>query len=219
MNDDEVSNKIKQLRKLEPSQEMLSVLREDIYSRIKSQRSSSFLDLTRVFSIFNTFLSPRPIFLYGATVLILLLVTVAALNMSFLLRQYRMAAVETQIAFSGNKYEKAQLVLSFSQNQLISLKQTNQQGLTTEVKYLTDATFETNRRLASLNLMGEKGKYTKNQCLDIYKNYQDYLEQLKQTVKEKMVQTNDLSTQRELQSLLNQITQFEKQAETRLKLY
>lgn len=219
MNEDKVISKIKQLKKIEPSREALSQLRQDIYSRIDSQKVSHTFNLPRVFSGFLNFLKPRPRFLYTAVIIIFLLVTTTALNINFLTQQSRLAIVQTQIALVANKYEKSQLALTFSQNQLVNIKQTNQKDLATQVKYLSDATAETNTRLASLNLMGEKGKYTNEQCLAIYKNYQVYLEQLKPTIKEKIAQTSDTTLQKKLQSFSDQIDQYEKQAEVRLKLY
>ncbi len=214
MNDNELIEKLKQLKKLEPSQKTLAVLE----SRIKAGQAMPAPSLKEKLGTLVRRLQTRPVLAAGALAVCLLVVaTVTERNL--VLPQAQLLWDRTEIALAPNRFEKAKLALELSQKQLYALQSTKNQNLALQLTYLSQAASQTDGYVRALNLKGEPGKYTMAQCLAVYRTYGNYLDTLKGTIQNRLSSVSDQRTQAQLQSLLSKTSQYEQGVDSKLRQY
>lgn len=193
MNDQELVQKLKLLKNLRPSEETLLLLKNRVVS-----------DKNKKFDLFTFFEKPQIRLAFSALVLILLIFGFS--QRDFLTGQVEFLTTRTQIALSANQLEKSKVALSAAKDQLARLN--SSETTTNQLKLVGQFIDETNSNLNSLDLAGEKGKYTNKECLTVYHDYESFLASAS---KENNV-TKD-------QNLVNKISSYNKQARVRLQEY
>lgn len=219
MKEEKIIYQLKKLKKLEPSPKTLSFLKRTVFSQVRSYRTDPTFDQKSIFAYLYNKIQFRPAFFYGALAFTILAIIVILPNRNLFLEKSQAISTKAQIVFTSNDYEKAKLAFNLSLSQLNDLKHTDYGDLDLKAKYISDSTTQTDSYINSLSLKGELGKYTKDQCLSLYRSYYTYLEGLKKTVDAKLANTRDVQTQNQLQTLLNQISGYEKQVNNKLNLY
>jgi hypothetical protein len=109
-----------------------------------------------------------------------------------------------RIALADNHYVKTKLAFEVAQMELNSSQQSDKPS----IQPVMTATTTTNEYISHLHLQGEKGKYTAEQCKELYQEYTHYLSMLK----------SRLHQQKEY-SYEAQILQYQEQAKSRLAYY
>jgi hypothetical protein len=112
-----------------------------------------------------------------------------------------------RIALFANHYEKAKISLAKVDEQMSLLHNNDTNTIVTFSHTLALA----NTQLSELRLVGEKGKYTSYQCLDLYESYHKDLEKIQNTVHPDKNNNAD--------SLLTQAKQYDASAIAKLKKY
>lgn len=220
MNEDRLIQKLKQLRRLEPSGKDLQILHDKVFSRVKEEEYNSWFNLWEIIPDVFSPMRLRPA-IYGVLAVLLFIILSAAVinrnNHWWQLPESLVAQIE--VITASNKYEKAKVALNLSRIQLMSLKSDQGIDLDRQIEKTANALSKTNTYLASLNLMGEKGKYTNKDCLNIYKEYDQFLGELKNEIDGQTIKTSDETVKKYLQNLQTQVMEYDQQAEKRLKLY
>jgi type II secretory pathway component PulC len=115
------------------------------------------------------------------------------------------AVVNAKIAFAPNHYEKAKIALANVNDQLPVASDTN------KIKLLSQALALANTEMSGLQLVGEKGKYTSYQCEELYESYHTDLRKVENAF--------DSKRSNEVNLLVSQSEQYDKQAAVKLKNY
>lgn len=126
-------------------------------------------------------------------------------------------ATRVKIAFAANVYEKALLQFNLAKREIESIK-TKNTFTKEDAEKLAAVTVPLNSSMEGLNLAGEEGKYTAEQCLRLYKKYYDYLEDLGEMARGRkdMITQNDTAV---IGQFLARIEEYEERAEERIGLY
>ncbi|MDE1925126.1 MAG: hypothetical protein KGH79_03015 [Patescibacteria group bacterium] len=198
MNDDQLIERLRKLKKFEPKDETIFLLKNRVFSSIEN-KSSVF----------------RPIFVYSAAALLFLVLIVT--QGYRLLDMPHVVYLETHIALAPNGYEKARWSLGFAQFELKKLESGSTDSA--QIAYLSDVSSETDRYMSELNLVGEPGQYSTQQCLDAYTAYEGYLDELQAAVQGALVTNTDSSVRASLLSLKDEAKRYQQAADVRLKLY
>lgn len=210
MNEIDLIKKIKKLKKLEPEEQTFAKLEERIFLSIQKE---NFISSNK---------SPRPWFIgpkfepVALGLLALCLVLLFTFNIAIFESDLNFISAQTRIAFASNRYDKAQEALRLSEAQLDTLNKTGNQA---QLAYLSNSTDQTNAFMKDLRLVGEPGKYSSAQCLTLYKEYGEYLENLNSTLQSQASNIKNLNDQTILQNLQSKAAQYKNEATTRVKLY
>lgn len=217
MNDKKLIGNLKLLRNLKLRQADSLMLYDRIFSQIQEEhpdRRNLWADLTAPFRT----VAIRPIFTISAALILLLVILFVSVSGNPR-RGIESVLFQTEIVLAPDKYQKAELALNFSRQKLNDLKSSQGKDTGKKIEDLMNSTSRTNTYLAGLNLMGEKGKYTNAQCLSIYKFYDSYLDDLKNTLTASAPYLTKSTDRNNTLLLQKRISEYEKQAESRLKLY
>ncbi len=197
------------IKAVQPSEHSLEVMKRDVFYRIQTdKRQPSFFNVLQL----------RSAFLYGTFALaVFLLVLTNSINplSSVVEKTYLI----TQITLAQSKYQKATIALSFAQEKITVVKNSNGQLSASQIDDMSQATNLANTQLANLNLIGEKGKYTGTQCQQLYKKYYSYLEEAKNTVALKTANPVDNVSKTSTQLFNTQLEEYEQQAKVKLSHY
>ncbi len=209
MKENEAIRQLKQLKAIKPSDHALESMKRDIFYLIQTDKSQH--------SFFNI-LQLSPVFVYGtlALAIFLLVLTNSIIPLSSVVEK---TYLMVQITFAQNKYQKANIAFVYAEEKLIELKNSNGQLSASQIENVSQATNLANTQLASLNLVGEEGKYTGAQCQQLYKKYYNYLEEAKNAVALKAASPNDNISETSIQLLNTQLEAYEQQAKVRLNHY
>lgn len=217
MNDDQIIEQLRQLKKLGPIEKTISDLKSRIFSSINTMDPNEAPELHAGFirsSAFLLFIS-RPVFIYPATSLLLLLLVLT--QGSRLLDISHIAYLETRIATTSNGYDKAQWSLALAQATLKNFE--SGRANPSQIAYLAGASSQTDQYMNALHLTGLPGQYSTEQCLSAYRAYGEYLEDMRGAIQVKLSNATDPSVRESLANLQNEIQHYQQAADTRLKLY
>ncbi len=201
MNQNTIIKQLKMLKAVEPSNHALESMKRDVFYRIQTHE-----------------IHFRPAFLYGALILtVFLLVLIASITpfSSMVEKTY----VTTQIILAQNNYQKATIAFAYTQEKLATLENSNNQLSSSQIEDISQATNFANAQLASLNLAGEEGKYTGNQCQQLYKKYYTYLEEVKNTTTSRGANASDNVSEKSIELFNTQLEEYKQQAKEKLSRY
>lgn len=202
------------LQKIEPSSNTIKEIREEITRRIEREETSRFYtdQEPMLIRFFHTLFSGR--FLPAFFVILLLLIGAGAMvsggrTVSFINR--------VKIVFAANVYEKAILQFNLAKREMEAIR-TKNTFMKEDAEKLAAVTVPLNSSMEGLNLVGERGKYTVEQCLELYKKYYNYLEDLGKMARGRkdMITQNDTAV---IGQFLARMKEYEERAEERLGLY
>ncbi len=198
MKEKQVIDNLQLLQSVQPDRHTLLLIQKRVCSQIFPEKHFTFRKWLTVTPII-------PLVAVTAVVLVLLVV------MGFFPRVYEKAFVTARIALAPNQYEKAKIAFAYADQQFFSLKKNSFSS--SDVKSFFGSLALANSEMAGLKLTGEKGKYTKEQCLILYSEYHSSLEAMK-----KEVALMDNSSQKKT-LLLTEIKNYDEQSERKLHKY
>jgi len=202
MRDQETINKLQLLKKIHPTKHALLSIKKGVYQQVKSEnRTQSHFRLDGQMSNISYLIHSYKVAFFASVIAFLFIVFLSA-SMILLPNQIHNAILYGRIALAQNQYEKAQVALDDTRNRF-----TNNKSVLTNTNELAFSLNMTNTELNKLKLKGEKGKYTAQQCHQIYKEYLSNLE------------TNEKSIPSNNTTLKSKINVYEEQAETKLHMY
>lgn len=190
MNEQKTIRQLKLLKKVKARKSVI----EDIY------RDISFITKTKKpTDSQKIFYSDRYILI--TSIILLILAAVISQPLTYF---FKKSEAITRITLSSNRLTKSSIALSYA----ISNSNGNAQEL-------SDTIFIVDSQMSSLKLMGEPGKYTTDQCKDLYRTYDAYLNTLEYQIKN----SKNKLTSKDKEKLLNQIDKYEKETDFKLNLY
>ncbi len=198
MKEKQVIDKLQLLQSVQPDTQALQLIQERVCSQIFPKKHFTFRNWLAVTPI-------NPLVAVATVVLILLVV------IGFFPQIYVKAFVTTRIAFAPSQYEKAKIAFAYADEQFYSLKKNS--FTNSNVKSFSGSLTLANNEMIRLKLKGEKGKYTKEQCLNLYSAYHSSLEIMKKEVDSKFDSSKDKPL------LLAEIKQYNEQSEKKLRKY
>lgn len=202
MKDQQAIKKLQLLKTMQPAKHTLNSIKEGVYYQVQSEnKAQTNLGIQDRFSNISTFLKTYGVAYYAGAIAFLLVIFLSASVLLFP-NQTHTALLYGKLALAQNQYEKARIALNDTKTKFADNKTT--QVNTNELVYSLALT---NTQLNALRLKGEKGKYTAEECHNIYQEYLSYLEN-----KEKNMQSNN-------SMLKSQINSYEEQAEKKLHMY
>jgi hypothetical protein len=196
MNEKETIRKLRLLQEVFPDTRTLHVLKGEIFEEIGFGKR---FGLER----FLSFSSFRLRFVLAAVV-VFFVVSLVIFSTDMISR----VTISAEIFFAPDQFHKAQLALGYAESQFNN----SSSNITSRSQSLTLA----NTEMSELTLVGEKGKYTMQQCLALYNQYHTYLETMKKVV------NSDISSSQDKQGnavFLSKVKQYDEQAEKRLHKY
>ncbi|MBI2023957.1 hypothetical protein HYT00_01010 [Candidatus Giovannonibacteria bacterium] len=199
MNEEEIIEQIKKLKKLGPKQPELSLLKKEVFARIEAAKKEK--PQQSPYFIYWPF---SHLILSGA-IAALLLFALSAAFYEPLNTQVRYSVNQIRIMAAGNQYRKAELALNFAEGEFERFSKNPSRVGSGE---LEKATAITNEELGKLNLTGEAGKYTTEECKKLYLKFDTMLHELA-----------DLAKKENAQAFLRQIEEYEKIADQKLNMY
>jgi hypothetical protein len=218
MKEDQLINQLKYFKKLEPRPGEMISMENRILNDIGREEVTRVSGFSKAFSRLREFFRVYPVS-YGFTLAFAVFVIVTFTTISPFRNTIKFAWVSTRIVLASNIYQKASLAFAYSQNQLGDLPVAPNHDTVSKIKDLADSANVANSYLAGLHLVGEPGKYTNDQCLELYRKYVIFLEKFQANVLNDMKNSKDNTSKSELQNIYNRITLFDKQADLRLKSY
>lgn len=201
MKDQQAIKKLQLLKTMQPSKKALKGIKEGVYHQIQPETK-----MRTFFSTHDRFRSPaslqfyRVAFYAGAFAFLLIMFLFA--STIFFPNQIHNAFLYGRLAFASNQYQKAQIALTDTKSRFADNKSAQE-----NINELAYSLTVTNTQLTELKLKGEKGKYTAQECHQIYQEYLIYLES-----KEKVISSHN-------STLKSQINSYEEQAERKLHMY
>ncbi len=187
MKQEEIIKQLKQLHKIEPKPDTIAQIKSNIYHNLQIPKPSTFQFKANSFMV------------YGLAIAFAIFVFLSI-----------------RIATSQNQFEKASIALSYAQGKINTVIVASNKLNENKIKDISQSIALANGELSKLKLMGEKGRYTSEQCEELYRSYHASLEKLDNNITTSS--TNDADKQ-SIAPLKTQISNYEKQAEQKLKLY
>lgn len=167
MSEVELVKKIKLLKTIKPASAELDVIGKNIYSHLGiEQRPETFIKF-----------GSQPVIYFGTAFAVIFLAIIFNIN-NLLPNNIHTLITYTKITAASNQYEKAHIALADIQNKYGTpdmIKSSNSEDISQSLTL-------TNNELSNLKLKGEKGTYTSQQCLALYKTYLLYLEKLNKNI-------------------------------------
>lgn len=193
MNDKTIKKKIALLRSMEPDRNTVRSIHEQVFPRSYREKQK-WLPLPVLVPL---------VAITGVIVLVVFAVSV------FIPRFFDQTITYAKIAIAPDQYEKAQIAFAYEISQISAMQKKTPHDI--DISSLSQSLALANEEMNGLTLKGEKGKYTAQQCLELYTAYYDSLGRVK---KELMRGDNA-----QKKSLLFQINQYDEQAEKKLHKY
>lgn len=215
MKQEEIIKQLKQLNRIEPDLKTLSEIKQDIYFQLQSEEKVSIWDWLKQFTKLPPFsLKANPVMTYGLAALAIFVFL--SISTGVLPNTASKIFLSVRIATAPNQYEKAKVVFSYAQTQIDALNKSNNKLDNYKLTDISRTIAFANTELSGLKLMGEKGKYTSEQCKELYRSYHTSLENLDHYITTSSPNEEDKQS---IAPLKTQISNYEKQAEQKLKLY
>ena len=205
MNEKEVIKKIHLLKDIRPTQQDMQTVRKKItgVAKIDTHKFYYFWGKSKLQKTYS--------FLSILTLLLLVILFGTRQTQLFQTTIY-----QTQIAIAQNNYQKAKLSLEFSQKKLNLLQKNHDPK---NMNNLLDSLHTTNAYVSQLRLEGENGQYSKDQCKAIYQSFAISIDSTEKTLKQIEQNTTDPSVKTAVEQSTPQVTQIEKQVDSRLGFY
>ena len=197
MKNKKVIDNLKLLQTVQPDKLTLQKIHKQVISQKSGTHSFEFG--------FRKWFRLTPLIpLIGFTVVCIFIV--AAISFS---PEFHEVIVSVKIALAPNHYEKAKIALRNVHDQIYNMQSDpfNESKLT----LLSDSLILTNTEMSGLQLVGEKGKYTSYQCLDLYEAYHNDLKKLNISLKSHESDAGN--------SLDTKVNLYDLQAKRKLKNY
>lgn len=203
MKEKQVINKLRLLKTIQPTHRVLNDMKEGVYQQVgvKNKIESTF-GLREFLGNISVLIKEYKVASYSF-VFALLLIIFLSVSSAFLPNQVHSIVLYGRLAFASNQYQRASIALADATSRFGA-----NGGSVTE---LSQSLALANTQLDNLKLKGEKGKYTAQQCHQIYQEYLSYLER-----EEKNVSTRNNSS---LANVKFQINTYEELAEKKLHMY
>ncbi|GEM_PF-2549941 len=216
MKQKDVIEQLKSLKSIRPNSHTLMSIERDIYYQLKIDKRYSVWERMTCFfkDVFLTFKS-NPIASYGIAAALLIIVFLS-ISTGFLPNEINKTLLYAKIAVAPNQYEKAKIAFSYTQAQTDMLDKNNSKLDTYQLTEVSRTIALANTQLSGLKLMGEKGKYTSQQCQELYKEYSQHLEKLDSLLSKVSIDNGD---EESIELLKAQIAGYEKESEQKLKVY
>lgn len=207
---------LKSLKSIKPDSSILMSLEKDIHSRLEIDEGNSVWEKMKSFAsnIFLTF-KTNPFASYGIATA-LLVVVLLSISTGFLPNGINKTLLYAKIATAPNQYIKASIALSYAQDKINNVRVSSNKLSEDKIKDISQSIAFANVELSGLKLMGEKGKYTSEQCKELYRSYHASLENLDSNITTSFPNEKDKQS---IASLKTQISNYENQAEQKLKIY
>lgn len=206
MKEQEVINKLKLLKTIQPNQRVLKDIKQNVYQQVyaenKIKTTSGFQEL---FGYISNFIKSYTVVSYGFAFTALLIIFLSVSSV-LLPDQFHTAIVNGRIALASSHYQKARIALTDTKSRFEKNK-----TIETNTQEFSHSLALTNTQLNNLHLKGEKGKYSAQQCRQIYLEYLNFLKK-----EEKNINAKNNPSYSHLKS---QINTYKEQAEKKLHMY
>lgn len=174
MNNYKIIEQLRILKHINPSEETMESIKHNVLLRVQGNKEQL---------PFSNKLHPyylKPILVYSTLAFALAVILLAPLTPA----RYWIdnAYLLLRLDFAPNNFQRASIALVTAQNKLKIVNNSAKKISPSQIHDILHATDVANEQLASLNLIGEPGKYTSNECQQIYRSYYNYLEEVENTV-------------------------------------
>lgn len=168
MKEKDIAKKLSPLKDITPSSQRIKRMKENIFREIEGKKIRE--RDSKGYDRYQFLLRPQYL------LLILLLIILGIFSMPSTQKNIQPVIFSARIALASNHYEKAKLAFEEAQGQLGSINDSE----ASSYQQVMATTTTTNGYISHLQLQGEKGKYTKEQCKNLYQQYALYLSTLNQ---------------------------------------
>src|SRR6185312_9372220 len=188
------------------SESVLHRVKKNVYQQVLGEdREKTKFGLQNLLDNVSRFIKQYTIASYGIAFALLLAIFFSTFS-NLLPTETHTAILATKLAFAPNQYERARIALTDTTSRFA-----NTQTVEEHIPSASQSFALTNNELAKLELKGEKGKYTTQECHQIYQKYLMYLEQENKNISQK--------NNPPLANLKSQISAYEELAEKKLHKY
>lgn len=205
MNEKIIIKKITLLKLIQPQQSVLKDIKNGVYKSVGIAKKENNQSFGEIFTNISLLIKSYRYLSLGVTFAFLLLLF-SFVTSAFLPDQIHKIILYTKVALAPNRYEKARLALAditYTYKTNTILEKNNLTTLSQELAF-------TNAEMSNLKLKGEKGKYTKIQCHELYQQYLTYLKEENIAIP---------TAQQPFSSIKSQIITYREQAEQKLNMY
>ena len=189
MKEEQVISELKRLKTVLPPQAVLNEMKHSIYRKVGAEQKKPL----------------QSTFMFALPVLAFVLLLVIFISSLFLTNQLETAILYSKMSFASNQYQKARIAFADITNRFHVTE-----PLRGNPYEFSHSLAIANTELSNLKLKGEKGKYTEQECRQIYHEYLSYLKK-----EEKNIPVNNST----YSSVRSQISTYEEQAEKKLHMY
>ena len=185
MNEKQIIKKLTLLQNVQPNKTLFTNMKNNVYQQVSPKRK----------------LQSKLLRFFPAQYLSFAFVLIFILGVAYLMQPGSLHTIvlDTKLTFAANQYERANTV--FSDTKSIS------KGDSGKFAY---AIARTNTEMSELKLKGEKGKYTEQQCLMLYRQYLSFLDNEATIIS---------TTGQQSSQVKSQINAYREQAEKKLHMY
>lgn len=209
-NDNAVIKELKKLKTLRATPQWGDCLRTDI---MKKTAYASSDKKSRKNFLWNLFLT-RWTYAFGIVAIVWLQAVFFHESLSY---QGQRLAVKVNIFVADNAYERSLVLLQalhYRMNEFSSKKINGH-----EIAYVKVAIEENSKQLGMLQLQGEEGQYTQEQCFSVYQQYDQQLRILQEAVNTRLRLEGNEENRKDLLDLQLSIYDAIEDAEYRLGMY
>jgi len=190
--------KLQLLQLVQPDNVTLRAIHKTVLSEIPVQEQFSIREWLSISPVIQ-------LVAFGAVVIFLSVLT------RFMPDAFEKALVYSKIAAASNQYEKAKIAFAYVNDQFSSMK--NNSFDSSKMESVSQALTLANTQMSGLKLVGEKGKYTSQQCLELYEAYHTDLKNMDRLISSKASQ----SAQKGI--LASEVEKYDQQSEKKLHNY
>lgn len=216
MKQEDLTKQLKLLKSIQPDYHTLLSIERDVYSQLKTDKRYSLWERMKCFPDNAFLLFKANPFASTSIAFTFLIIVFLSISIGFLPNEINKTMLYAKIATAPNQYEKAKIAFSYTQVQTDALNKNDNKLDTYKLKEVSRTIALANTELSGLKLIGEKGKYTSQQCQQLYKEYSRYLEKLDSLLSKQALNNED---QKSVMDLRMQIAVYEKQSEQKLRFY
>lgn len=142
---------------------------------------------------------------------------ISLVSQDYITEEIRLLIAEHRINNGSNAYERSLSSLGYADAQTERFSKSN--DVLFQSDYLITAITTSQKELGGLKLMGEEGKYTQEQCLALYKHFDQTLDTANHLITKNLNETNDPAIQKRLNDLAVLIQNSINEAASRIELY
>lgn len=215
MKQEEIIKQLKQLNKIEPRPDTIAEIKGNIFLQLRAEEKMHWGWLKRFSMPFTSQFKANSFMVYGSAIALVIFVFLL-IGAGFLPNTANKIFLSVRIATAPNQYEKAKIAFSYTQAQIDALNKSNYKLDKHKLTEISRTIAFANTQLSRLKLMGEKGKYTSQQCKGLYRSYHTSLENLDHYITTSSPNEEDKQS---IAPLKMQISNYEKQVERKLNLY